>query len=83
MSFSTKDAILDYCKLNSIEISDDVAEKERGQRRLAEISFFAKTGVEPSLLLSGEFLVLLFRDKSTENALRRVRNSYSTTNSTQ
>ena len=27
MSFSTKDAILDYCKLNGIEISDDVAEK--------------------------------------------------------
>ena len=27
MSFSTKDAILDYCKINNIEISDETAEK--------------------------------------------------------
>ena len=27
MSFSTKDTILDYCKLNNIEVSDETAEK--------------------------------------------------------
>ena len=41
--------------------------KERGQRRLAEVAASSEVGVEPSLLLNGELLVLLFRDKSTEN----------------
>ena len=61
----------------------EVSRRGKGERsrRLADIMVFDEIGVESSLLLSGEFLVLLFRDKRTTKGVPQYAPSFYTSQS--